>query len=394
MPNWYLGRTGQLYIGEEASYGTAPALLAAMAFRHLSQKLSFDPRQLGKSPERHTDPSQRVLLTRRQKASFDVKAQWYPSGTLNTLPESDLVLKNALGGTPTNITLAATVASGAGVSGATLSSGTGLAVGQPVQIGVLGGSAPGTYVRWLVSVAGAVVTWAPPLPATCAVSDTVKGCVGYPLGTALAKSLDIAHYPQAPSSSTPAREQLGCVIDKLSLMFDSNLEPMIQFSGPAQGFSGSSPNFTPQAQPGGFTTVGAENAIPSGLTGYFQLGSVLFEIEKMQIDIVNTMEVQNTALGTNKAKAYFRKGKRFVTVKVNAKVSDDLTLWTPSLGASSNACMLQLGTTSTRIWGVYMPNLILTAPPDLPDGDETNNWDYVGEAMSTSGNDELSIAAA
>lgn len=394
MPNWYLGRTGQLYLLEEASYATAPTLLPTSAFRHLSQKLSFDPRQLAKSPERHTDPSQRTLLTRRQKASFDVKAQWYPSGTLNTVPESDLVLKNALGGAVSNVVLSTTVASGAGVSGATLASGTGLAVGQPVQIGVLGGAAPGTYVRWLVTVAGAVVTWAPALPATCAVSDTVKGCVGYTLGTALPKSLDIAHYPQAPSASTPAREQLGCVLDKLSFMFDGNLEPMIQFSGPAQGFAGSSPNFTPQAQPGGFTTVGAENAIPSGLTGYFQLGSTLFEIEKMQIDVVNAMEVQNTALGTNKAKAAFRKGKRFVTVKVNAKVSDDLTLWTPSLGASSNACMLQLGSTSTRIWGVYMPNLILTAPPDLPDGDETNNWDFVGEAMATTGNDEFYVAAA
>src|SRR5882762_4718561 len=103
MPNWYLGRTGQLYILEEATYATAPVLLATSAFRHLSQKLSFDPRQLTKSPERHTDPSQRVLYTRRQKASFDLKAQWYPSGTLNTVPESDLILKNALGGTPTNI---------------------------------------------------------------------------------------------------------------------------------------------------------------------------------------------------------------------------------------------------------------------------------------------------
>src|SRR3954465_3546311 len=145
MPNWYLGRTGQLYVGEEASYGTAPTLLATMAFRHLSQKLSFDPRQLAKSPERHTDPSQRVLLNRRQKASFDVKGQWYPSGTLNTLPESDLVLKNAMGAAATNITLATTVSSGASVTGATVASATGLAAGQAIQIGVLGGSSPGTY---------------------------------------------------------------------------------------------------------------------------------------------------------------------------------------------------------------------------------------------------------
>jgi hypothetical protein len=393
MPNWYLGRTAQLYVLEEATYGTAPTLLATSAFRHLSQKLSFDPRTLAKSPERHTDPSQRYLLTRRQKASFDVKAQWYPSGTLNTVPESDLVLKNALGGAVSNIVLATTVASGAGVSGATLAAGTGLAVNQPIEIGVLGGASPGTYIRWLQSVAGAIVTWAPALPATCAVSDTVKGITGYTLGTALPKSLDIAHYPQAPSAGTPARELLGCVIDKLSFMFDSNLEPMIQFSGPAQGFSGSSPNFTPQAQPGGFTTVGAENAIPSGISGYFQLGATLYQIEKMQIDIVNAMDLQNTALGTSKPTAYFRKDKRYITAKIDAKVSDDLTLWTPSLGASSNASMIQIGTTATKMFGLYMPGLIITQPPDVGDNDQTNNWSFVGEAMATSGNDELYVAA-
>src|SRR5581483_3916576 len=339
-------------------------------------------------------PSQRVMLVGRQKASFDVKAQLYPSGTLNTLPEADLVLKNALGNAATNVTLSTTVSSGASATGAVVASATGLAVGQPIQIGVLGGSAPGTYLRWLTGVSGTTLTWAPALPATCAASDTVKGTIGYALGTTLPKSLDIAHYPQAPSASTPAREMLGCAIDKISFMFDSNLEPMIQFSGPAQGFAGTFGTWTPQAQPGGFTTVGAENAIPSGLTGYFQLGSTLYEIEKMQIDVVNGEELQNTALGTNKAKAMFRKGKRAVTVKINAKVSDDLTLWTPSLAASINAAMLQIGTSATKIWGFYLPNLQIMAPPDIGDADETNNWDFNAVALASAGNDEFYVAAA
>jgi hypothetical protein len=303
-------------------------------------------------------------------------------------------LKNALGGAVSNVILATTVASAPGVSGATLTVGTGLAVGQPIQIGVLGGAAPGTYLRWLVTVAGAVVTWAPPLPAACAAADTVKGCTGYTLGTALPKSLDFAHYPQAPSVGTPARELLGCVLNKLSFMFDSNLEPMIQVSGPAQGFSGSSPTFAPQAQPGGYTTVGAENAIPSGLTGYFQLGAVLYQIEKMQIDVDNAMDLQNTALGTTKPTAYFRKGKRIVTFKIDAKVSDDLTLWTPSLASSTNAIMIQIGTVSTKMFGLYLPTAVITDNPDVPDGDETNTWSFQGEALATNGNDELYVAAA
>ena len=393
MSNWYTARTSLLYVGEEATYGAAPVLASTNAFRHMSQKLSFNPRNLAKSPERHSTPDQRTLFTRRQTGSFDVKAMLYPSGTLNTLPESDIVLRNAFG-PPTNITLATTVASGAGVSGATVVSAVGLAIGQPVQIGVLGGLLPGLYVRWLTGVAGLALTWAPALPAACAVADTIKGCVGYAFQTALTKSLDIAHYPQSPSAGTPAREALGCVIQKLSLMFDSNLEPMIQITGPSQGFAGVSPTFTPQTKPAAFTTVGAESGIPSGLTGYFQHGATLFEIEKLQIDYELALDLQNTAFGTTKAAAFYRKGVRSVTIKIDGKVSDDLTLWTPALASTSNPCMLQIGLTGGRIFAIYCPNLVFDSVPDIGDNDGDNDWSFTGQALAVAGNDEAVIACA
>jgi hypothetical protein len=46
------------------------------------------------------------------------------------------------------------------------------------------------------------------------------------------------------------------------------------------------------------------------------------------------------------------------------------------------------------MWGCYMPALIITDNPDVGDNDETNDWDFTGEAMATSGNDELYVAAA
>jgi hypothetical protein len=394
-PNWYVSRTSQMYLLEEASYATAPTLLATSAFRHLpGSKLSFNPRTPAKSPERHTDPSQRVLYTRRQSGSFDLKAQMYPSGTLNTLPELDLVYKNGFGAAAQNITLATTVSSGPTTTGAVVASATGLAIGQMVELNIAAGGNAGTYIRRLTNIVSTTLTWSPALPGAQSVADTVKGMVTYSLGTTPPKSLDIAHYPQAPSSSTPARELLGSVIDKLSFMFDSNLEPQVQFSGPAQGLAGTSPNFTPQSQPGGFTTVGAENILPSGLTGYFYLAGNLYQIEKMQIDIVNGMDLQNTALGTNKAGAFYRKGKRFVTFKIDAKVSDDVTLWTPSLATSSNEIFIQIGTVSARMWAIALPNAIITDNPDIPDsGDETQQWSFVGEAMGSAGNDEIVLGA-
>jgi hypothetical protein len=389
MPNWGLGRTGQLYVGEEATYGTAPVLAGANALRHLSINLHYDPKALAKSPERHTHPSQAVLLQRRAQASFDLKAQFYPSGTLNTLPEADLLLKNSLGAAATNTTLATTVASGPSTTGATLASGAGLAVGQHIEINIAAGGNAGTYMRTLLTVAGAAVTWAPALPAAPLVGDTAKGVATYGLGTALPKSLDIAHYPQAPASGAPTRELLGCVCDKFSFMVDGNSEPQIQVSGPAQMYAAS-----PQAQPGAFTTVGAESAIPSGLSsGYFYHNGTLYQVEKFQLDIVNGMDLQNTAIGTSKAVAYFRKSKRAVTVKFDAKVSDDLTVWTPSLAQSGNPLFLQIGGTNGRIWSIYCPNVFLNLP-DTPDGDETNNWSFQGTALSSAaaGNDEVTIA--
>ncbi len=387
MPNWYLGRTGLCYVGEEASYGTAPVLASTNAFRQMNCKLTFNPNSPVKSPERHQHPSTLALFRRRQAASFEVKSMWYPSGTLNTLPESNLFLKHGLGAVK-NTTLSTTFSGTPTTTGGTIGSGTGLAIGDPVLINIASGDYAGNYVRWLTA-AGTSPAWTPALPDAPVSGDTLKGCVSYTPATNPSKSLDIAHYPQAPASGAPTREQLGCVVDKLVFDFDSNTEGMVTFSGPAQGFAAS-----PQAQPGAFTTVGAETAIPSGLTGHFYYDGTLYEIEKLSIEVDNAMDVQNTAYGTDKASAFFRKGKRAVSVKIDAKVSDDLSLWTPALAMDSNPLMVQLGLTAGRIWSIYCPNLVFDNVPDIGDSDETNNWSFSGQALGSAGNDEIYIAAA
>lgn len=393
MASWYVSRTAQMYVKDEASYGTAPTFAATDAVRHLAgTKLSFNPRNPAKSPERHTHPSSLVLLTRRQSADWALKAQMYPSGTLNTAPELAALLKATFGAAPQNITLSTTFSGTPTTTGGTIASATGLVAGQMVQITIAAGASAGVYLRRLTTASTSAV-WSPALPAAPVSGDTLKGIVTWTLSTAIDKSLDIAHYPQAPAASTPAREMLGCVVEQCVIDLDSNLEPMVTFSGPAQGFAGSSPNFSPQSQPGAFTTVGAESGIPSGLTGYFYLGGTLYQIEKFQLTIKNNMELQNTALGTSKASAYFRKGKREVTAKISAKVSDDTTLWTPSLATSSNEVFIQIGNASSKIWAIALPYFVLTDNPDIPDGgDETQGWDFNGTALGSAGNDEVILA--
>src|ERR1700722_8319451 len=132
--NWSIGRFDLCYAAQETTYAVAPTFLSTNAFRKIGGLLHFNPQSPVKSPARYPDPSMKSMRVRRQAATFDLKHEWYPSGVLNTLPESDVFLKNGLGGAASNITLATTVASGAATTGAVLTAATGLAAGQFVQI--------------------------------------------------------------------------------------------------------------------------------------------------------------------------------------------------------------------------------------------------------------------
>lgn len=389
-PNWYLGRTSRFFYGAEATYGAAPSFSGTSAMRISKAQLTFDPHKYAPSAQRYTDPSQRALLLRRFDAKFQIDALWYPSGTLNTVGETDTWLQNALGGgAPANIVLSTTFTGVPTVTGGPVSSATGLAIGQMVQIthsGVV-------YAAMLTNIVSLTLTWAPALPVAPVAGDACKGAVTYSLATAVPKSIDCAAYPHAPSASTPARELLGCVPEKLVIGLDSNSEPTFQISGPAQQFAGSSPNYTPQSEPGSWTTVGSESQIPSGLQAMFNYNGTIYQVTKIEHTLVNNMAQQNNALGTAEATAFYRNKKRAWTIKATAMVSDDKTLWTPSLTAAQTAVptMLQIGTVSGYIWAIYNPAIIVMAPPTIPDTDESQSWDFMMTALSVSGNDEAAI---
>jgi hypothetical protein len=396
MPNWYIGRTSRFYVAPEAGgYGVAPAFSGSSAMRVSKALLDFDPHKYVPSPQRFTDPSQRALMLGRVAGKFAVDGLWYPSGTLNTLPEQDAFLANGLGVAAQNVVLSTTFTGGGEtVTGGTLVSVTGLVIGQMVCVKT-GGS---YYVRFLKNLVGSVVTLDPPLPSVPINGDNFYAGITYSLGTALPLSLDMASYPHAPAASTPARELLGCVVDKLAFSFDGNREPKFNFSGPAQIFAGSAPNYTPQAEPGAWTTVGSESLIPNGMTltvtVYDGTTAVVYQVVKLDWTVENKMELQNNASGTSKATAYLRKGKRSVAIKVQSMVSDDKTLWTPSLSAdatTTRSVLVQIGNTQGYIWALYAPSAVLMAPPTIPDTDETQTWDFMMSALATAANNEMAV---
>jgi hypothetical protein len=383
MPNTYqIGRVGSVYAAKETTFGTAPTFAATDAIRHLMVKLGYNPRNRVNSPERLAHPSQVTRFTRRTTADWAFNGIFYPSGTLATLPDQTDFYECGLGAVQNPTPLSTTVASVPTTTGATLGSGTGLAVGQAVLINVTTGSpATGRVVRFLTSVAGAVVTWAPALPQAPNVGDTVKSCVTYNLATALPNALRIGHYLTSVNY-----EGSGCVVDQLKFTLDANDEvrweasgPMIERIRPAQ------------SKPGAFTVVGSTP--PSGLTGGMRVGAAAYEFLKAEFTITNAMELDNVAYGTAKAQAFYRKGKRSVEVAVNSMYSSDLTLLTAAEGTTDQAILAQTGQTEGSIIAMYCP-LVEFEVPDDPDADETMELDYKGVAKGSAGNDEFYLAVA
>ncbi|HWK09904.1 MAG TPA: phage tail tube protein [Vicinamibacterales bacterium] len=382
MPVYQLGRVGTVFVAAEAAYGTAPGLAATDAIRHLNVNLGYNPRNRVDAPVRHGHPSLVYRRTRRTTGQWSLRGEFYPSGTLNTLPDHDEILEHGLG-TKTNRALATTVASVPTTTGATVASAGALASGDAVLITIASGGSAGKYVRFLTNVAGAALTWAPALPAAPAVGDAVKGCITYSLATALAKSLNIGHYLTSLSY-----QGYGAVVDQLKIQFDANNEVMWEASGPMQRRT--RPAAT--AQPGAFTTVGATP--PSGLTGGQYISGTAVDYIKAEVTIANAMDLDNFAGGTSQARGFFRRGKRKVEVNLNTMVSDDTTLIAAAEGTTDQTVLVQSGDTEGSIVAVYCP-LVEFDVPDDPDDDETMEFSFKGSAKgSIAGNDELRIAVA
>ena len=104
-----IGRKGKLFAAiETGGYGVSEVLAAADAIRHIDLGMTWDPYARVTSPEKKQTPGPVHRFDRRSAASFALRSALIrPSGTLNTLPELDPILKAGFG-TVTNVTLATT----------------------------------------------------------------------------------------------------------------------------------------------------------------------------------------------------------------------------------------------------------------------------------------------
>jgi hypothetical protein len=381
-----VGRKGQAYVSEESAFGTVlTPQVVTNAYRHLNLDLSWDPFARVASAEKKATPGTLDRYSRRAKASWALKDSYLiPSGTVQTKPEASVLLKNGFG-SERAVALSTTVASSPTTAGATLTSATGLQIGDTLEI-ISTGSTPGTFMVVIATVntGTGVTTWLPALPSAPNTSDVVKGCVTYNFTTDLVKTVTWGHY----LGTVFMRQLAGCAVDKMNFLLDGMQEIKWNASGPAQQQIRPAPT-----QPAGFTTVGT--TIPTG----FQVQSVLISgvavkalkatFQVSNAFIVRNEDFQNSPLATEA----YRDKRRVVTCTLDCRVEDQTLLYAfadPQSGSVPTAKQLtiQAGTATGKIWLFHAPNVEWDVPT-TPDPDDVPIWSFKGVCMETSGNDEL-----
>ncbi len=387
MPNtWELGRNFRVYDALESAYGTIPTLGSTDAIRHTGGSLKHNPFNYQNAPTRYRAATLTERRVRRETAEAVLRGEFWPSGTINTVPDHDAILTDVIG-SKTNVVLSTTVeASPAPTSTVfTVASATGLAVGGAVLVNATSG---GRQVRRITGVSTAEITVAPALSAAPASGDTVKSCVVYKLADL---NVPVSH-TMAAYGINRKYEVNGWILDKLTLEFDSNGEITWEVSGPAKTRKKGA---SVQAEPGAFTTVGT--AIPSGLVGSLRLGAAAEEFVKAKLELTNGHALQNNAYGTSSPQGAFRKSQfRTARFSVTTQASDDVTIFDASEAGTTQAGLLQTGITEGQIIAIYFPTWQIDEPPghDLG-GVEDYMEEFSGQLLgSSTGNDEFSLILA
>jgi hypothetical protein len=279
-------------------------------------------------------------------------------------------------GSKINTVLSTTVASGGTVSGATLTSGAGLAVGGVLLITCPDGK---KRARFLASVAGAVVTWAPELPSgqAPATSAPVKSGLVYKVTSSLILNLTIGHYlKNLDATAGFKRVADSCMVDKLSIDFDANDDPKITASGPARILD----TATAQAQPGGFTLVGTQP--PSGILGELMLGNTGAKFLKLGVNLSNSLKIRNESYGYSSGEEGYRIGRAEIGVDLDMRAESETVLYDLTETGTNVPVFLQGGFTEGNIIAVRLPNVEFKVP-DTDDPDEEVNFNFKGMGLDT-----------
>lgn len=378
------GALEQAYFKVETSYAASAAtggeaLSATDAIRH--EELAFSSKKNREaSNQKSGTPDVATSLPRKQTSSFNLsRILWEPSGTLGTAGNQAKFLKAGFGA-QTTPNLNTTVASGPSATGATLTSGTGLAVGDIVVVTV--GTA--REVTRLKTVAGAAVTW-DTLSGAPSIGAAVVSGVNFKLASNITESLSGYKFYNAGNFKQAV---FGAIVEQMQFTIDEK-EVALAFQGPAGRYADSSAGGgTIQAKPGAHTTVGAP---ASGLVGGLHVDDAVFQIISLSTTVNNNLELRNKEAFQPWATGIAgRADKRQVTLSITAYL-EDLNLLGKANSVVKAAVRCLVGDTNGSMVGLVAPSVEF----EIPDvGNETGpkQITFEGIAYAINGNDQIVCA--
>jgi hypothetical protein len=373
------GALEQCYIKQETAYNVTPAdaLAGSDGVRHL--ELSIESKKNREpSPEKRGTPDVSQMLPRRQSTNWDLSSiMWEPSGTIGTISNVGKLLTGGFGSSHT-ANLVTTIASGASATGATLTSGTGLAVGDIVVVTMPAGHREITRLK---TVAGAVVTW-DALSVSPSVSAAVISGLTYLLTNNITHSFAIYKYYNAGNFKQAA---YGSVVNRIQARFHGMGEVMLGLNGPSANYADTTFG-TVQAKPGTHVTVGAP---ASGLVGNFYVDGNSFLVISAEATIENNIELRNKELGTAFATGIAgRADLRVVRVQVTFYMEDTRLFTMGNAASTTGVLRCVVGDTNGSIVGMVCPKVEFERPAI---GNEIGPKEVTieGMALATSGNDQV-----
>lgn len=382
------GALEQCYIKVETGYNITPrdTLTATDAIKHLSLALTGKNNRRP-SPEKSGTPDVVQSLPGRPTGGWNLGSiMWSPSGTLGTPSDVAKLIKAAFGSQHTiSAGLATTIGSGALTTGATLTSGTGLQVGDLAAVTVA--SAARREITRLKTVAGAAVTW-DALSAAPDVPGAFVAGVTFNLANVLTDFLAIYKYYNAGGFK---QSTTGSVADQITITFDGSTEVMLSVQGPAAQLSDNTANGGGvQTKPAAFTSVGNP---ATGLIGNFYVDGNAFPVISCNFSCDNKTELRNKELGTTYATGLAgRADLREIKCQVTFYLEDTRLINIARSNGVTHGCLrVIVGQTPGSMVGAVAPNVEFEIP-DVPDSVGPKEITIEGMAYRINGNDSLFLA--
>ena len=320
---------------------------------------------------RRGTPDTYATRDQRPTAEWDLVAPWKPSGTLGTPSGLSTFLRRALG-SRTAPNLATTIASGASATGATLTSGTGLAVGDCMVITMPAGHREATRLK---TVAGAAVTW-DALSTAPSVSAAAVSGVNYKLTTAAPSSVTIL---KAYVDNTDQEVVTGAMVNDLTITFAGSDVVMISASGPAARLR------TSGATVPGSTTFLAGEALAS-FDGNNYIDGNAFLLTRMVLNFRGGLAMRNSEIGTRYASGVFRSDFRELNVEVEYYF-EDTDIRTAAEAVTKTVIRHIAGNTNGNMLGCVIPKVEWERPRASQADNGAVMVTASGKVIATSGND-------